>query len=89
MILQPCTSPQSPSASIPKTSGCGVSVPAGTFVRIVPFSMRKIPSFSVPARIVFPALASVVTGSPVEMGVSQSELATSNLSTVSESYPAI
>ena len=62
--------------------------PAGILVRIEPFSMRNSPSSSVPAMIVSPVTASDVTASPRSIGVSHTDDATSNRSTVSEKYPA-
>ena len=62
--------------------------PAGMLERMDPFSMRNKPSLSVPAIIVSPVTASDVTASPRLIGVSHTEEAMSNRSTVSEKYPA-
>ena len=92
-MLHPVESPQSPVAAISITklseaSGEDVEELGGTFARIVPFSMRKIPSSTVPASIVSPARARAVILSPKSIEVSQSEFAISNRSSCSEVYPA-
>ena len=54
------------------------------FARIESFSIKKSPSLCVPAMSVFPANASEVTASPILIGVSHTEDATSRRSMFSE-----